>query len=139
MPGRRDWPENAANFVPWTLDITSNTAVATPQSTDAAEGEYPTNAFDVRRCRGYSLQVVVAANTVQTSAAVVELQWSNDQVNYISLGSGYQLTLAASASKVSYGFIVTNPFYQFVKLACITAGGAGSTAAGTTVFFAARD
>lgn len=142
MPGRRDWPYNSMNEAPWTLDITSNTAFALNPTTDAQAGELParsTGFYDVRHCRGYSAQIVVAGNTVQTSAAVVELQWSNDGINSISMGSAYQATLAASALLATYGFIVLNPFYSFVRMKCITAGGASSTAAGTKIFWLLRD
>lgn len=129
---RRDWPENTTNFIPWTLDLTTLNAVAVPPSTAGAEGEYPA-AIDVRRCRGYSLQIV--PGTVTGGSCQVELRWSIDGKNFISLGSAYQLAVPAGAPSASSGYIISAPFYPFVQLATLAVASTGTA----NVFFAFRD
>lgn len=130
---RRDWPENAGKFAPWTLDLATLSASAVPPSFDAAEGEYPASAFDARRCRGFCVQVV--PGTVVGAACSIELQGSIDGIHYVSLGAAYQLAVPAGAPSPSSMFLVSNPWYQFFKVVTIVVATSGSA----NIFFAARD
>lgn len=114
MAGRIDWPQNPTNAVPWTLDLATLNAIASPPSTAAAEAEFPLKAFDVRRCRGYSIQI--NPGTV-TGSPVVDLQWSNDGINFQTLSA--TLTLA---SGVPTGWLVSDPWYPFARVVTSTAG-----------------
>ncbi len=133
MSGRMDWPRNGTKFAPWTINLAILSDVAVPPSQDAAEGECPANAFDLRGCRGYVIEV--EPGTVVGAGGVLELLWSVSGRNFISLGSAYYMSVPAGAPSAPQGWVVTNPFYQWVKVSVQTAA---ATSGAPKLYFAAR-
>lgn len=133
MPSRRDWPPNAAKEAPWNLNLAALNAVATRPSTDANPGDIVANAFDVRGSSNVAFQIVPGTTT---GTAIIELQWSLDQINFISLGAAYQLTIAAGAPAASAGLVLSPcPPFQVVRVVTVSAATTGTA----KVFYALRD
>jgi len=99
--------------------VTLNLASSGTSSVSTQTYQNPGPGFHLRDIIGYSIQFVWAG-TGLTGTAV--LQWSNDNVNFTDISG----SISVSGTSGSDGWIVSNPWYKYVRVSYTAAGGTGT-------------